>query len=254
MLSSPERQCIISRQKLPSAYMINLRPTLFPPPTSKLYLLPDRILHPKSAAPKTGKGMWISNHHLVIPQLATREKSLRQRVPGLSIPSFLPEMIHDQLQQRVIQELELLKVRPERTVRRLSVDESKGLVPLRDEENIVAFLDLRKTNHEPIFPSAPAMPYYPITPLFTSPPRLVELHQSISHLLSIQRNRVRRHLLSLSPTSSEQQTTPKYPTPSSILALLSGSEVSLSLERLSMHTGKGWDTIPVLGQKGARTT
>lgn len=69
------------REQLISAFMVNLRlaqldnPEGAPSPVPKnkdptMYLLPDRILHPRYESPKTGLGMWVTCHHSIIARLA----------------------------------------------------------------------------------------------------------------------------------------------------------------------------------------
>ncbi|WWD19348.1 hypothetical protein CI109_103807 [Kwoniella shandongensis] len=110
MSSSSERMCIVTRQKHPSSFLINLRPTHFPStPTSSssLQLLPDRVASPLSR--KKGKGMWVSCHRDVIQQLPADKgphTGLLRQIPSLQVPANLVEIIHAQLVSRVIYELE----------------------------------------------------------------------------------------------------------------------------------------------------
>ncbi|WWC93280.1 hypothetical protein V866_000113 [Kwoniella sp. B9012] len=113
MLNSSLRQCIVTRQKLPSAFMVNLRPTYFPPSskdsTGSLKLLPDRII--TRGRTKKGKGLWVSCHRTVIQHLLNDKGphigSLRT-FPSITIPTNINSIIHTQLLQRVQSELEWL--------------------------------------------------------------------------------------------------------------------------------------------------
>ncbi|OCF57755.1 hypothetical protein L486_05220 [Kwoniella mangroviensis CBS 10435] len=113
MLNSPLRQCIVTRQKFPSAFMVNLRPTYFPPSskelTGSLKLLPDRII--TRGRSKKGKGVWASCHRTVIQHLLNDKGphigSLRA-FPSITIPNNVKTIIHSQLLQRVQNELEWL--------------------------------------------------------------------------------------------------------------------------------------------------
>nr|XP_018261790.1 uncharacterized protein I303_06235 [Kwoniella dejecticola CBS 10117]OBR83948.1 hypothetical protein I303_06235 [Kwoniella dejecticola CBS 10117] len=120
MATSPKRMCIVTRQVLPSSFLINLRPTYFPPDATNstaaglLQLLPDRIL--TRGRSKKGKGMWVSCHNEVIDQMINGKGphfgTLRQ-FPSLTIPPNLKAIVHAQLSERVLLEMECLARRSE---------------------------------------------------------------------------------------------------------------------------------------------
>ena len=138
---------------------------------SGTYLLPDRVLHPRHAARKTGLGMWTLCHHEIISRISLPgpHKQFLNRTKAMVGPD-LHELVYIQLCQRIEQELELLHARirgKNRTVetrlrqaaegrgvgraedegrsvlRRLSMKEAEGV---RDgewkNEGAVAFFDL----------------------------------------------------------------------------------------------------------------
>jgi hypothetical protein len=80
MANQRVRQCIVTRNRLPSGepfdpskliavFLIALRPAILPRDPSKLYLLPDGVLHPRYAQPKTGKGYWVTCRRDVLEAL-----------------------------------------------------------------------------------------------------------------------------------------------------------------------------------------
>ncbi|WVQ95222.1 hypothetical protein IAU59_002317 [Kwoniella sp. CBS 9459] len=124
MAQSPRRRCLVTRQELPSSFLINLRPTYMPPtPTSEvstykvsspasLHLLPDRVASP--ARLKKGKGFWVTCHGQVVDQLGGNRGphvGVLRQIPYLQVPPNLREIVHAQLLQRVMYELDLLSKR-----------------------------------------------------------------------------------------------------------------------------------------------
>ncbi|WWC90404.1 uncharacterized protein L201_005339 [Kwoniella dendrophila CBS 6074] len=120
MMNSPKRMCIVTRQILPSSFMINLRPTRFPSSeistnsssSSTLRLIPDRIL--TQGREKKGKGFWLTCHKDIIDQLINSKGphlGILRQIPTLTIPSNLDEIIHLQLLERIKIELDLLAKR-----------------------------------------------------------------------------------------------------------------------------------------------
>ncbi|KAK8854521.1 hypothetical protein IAR55_003260 [Kwoniella newhampshirensis] len=112
MATSPERMCVVTRQKLPSDFLVSFRPTFFPSTSNSppaLHLLPDRVALPHAS--KMGKGSWISCHRGTIDQLqdskGSRIGTLRQ-IPSLQVPPNLSKIVQDQLDSRVLYELEHL--------------------------------------------------------------------------------------------------------------------------------------------------
>ncbi|RSH85664.1 hypothetical protein EHS25_003804 [Saitozyma podzolica] len=185
---------------LPSAFLINLRPALVPgdtpdlgsdgpshhpepaskpgPAGSRLYLLPDRVLHPRYAPAKRGKGFWVTCHRDVLQTLSSPGPHLKMlsRTSGLVVPDQLPGMVEEQLRSRVIQEIELLRDRlrtmtPRASQREESVWEGPVLSRLRREEahdrQTVALLDLSR-NVEPGIPPVVGIPRYHLNTLFTA--------------------------------------------------------------------------------------
>ncbi|OCF38738.1 hypothetical protein I317_07467 [Kwoniella heveanensis CBS 569] len=102
------------------AFLVNLRPTyippspssvspLTPPPSSSLQLLPDRVATP--ARLKKGKGFWVSCHQDIVDHLTGSKGphvGVLRQIPNLQVPRNLRDIIHAQLLQRVLYELDLL--------------------------------------------------------------------------------------------------------------------------------------------------
>ena len=70
-------------------------------------MLPDAILHPRFAQRKPGKGLWFCADQMVYERLRQRQLH-RQVAPEAKISPRLGSLITRQLQQRVVQEAELL--------------------------------------------------------------------------------------------------------------------------------------------------
>ncbi|KIR41922.1 hypothetical protein I307_00408 [Cryptococcus deuterogattii 99/473] len=89
---------------LEEAFLINLRPTYFPPSSGEgesIQLLPNAVATPSSI--KKGKGMYVLCRKETIDHLVTG-KVLRQ-IPHLQIPPNLTSIIHGQLLYRILYEL-----------------------------------------------------------------------------------------------------------------------------------------------------
>lgn len=141
MANSPMRRCIVSREGIPSDFMIHLRPAWQPAQTSeeedgrvpqdRLYLLPNRVEHPRHLRTKRSKGWWVSCHKDVISQLSLPgpHTGLLRLIPGLRAPERLSEMIRHQLQLRVVQEMELFEARL-RSLPRVQRAQADPLQPL----------------------------------------------------------------------------------------------------------------------------
>ncbi|WRT68712.1 uncharacterized protein IL334_005692 [Kwoniella shivajii] len=130
MLLSPKRMCIVTRQTIPSAFMINLRPVYFPstnqdeninandnsianihshshpyPKSHSLQLLPDRLITPGRS--KTGKGMWVSCHRDTIAKLHGKgpHTGILKQIPSCTVPRNIRDIVHAQLLERTKSEL-----------------------------------------------------------------------------------------------------------------------------------------------------
>ncbi|KGB76421.2 hypothetical protein CNBG_2259 [Cryptococcus deuterogattii R265] len=109
MVRSPKRMCIVTRQTLPSAFLINLRPTYFPPSSGEgesIQLLPNAVATPSSI--KKGKGMYVLCRKETIDHLVTGKGphlSVLRQIPHLQIPPNLTSIIHGQLLYRILYEL-----------------------------------------------------------------------------------------------------------------------------------------------------
>ncbi|WVQ68562.1 uncharacterized protein L199_006771 [Kwoniella botswanensis] len=148
MLNSPIRQCIVTRQKLPSAFMVNLRPTYFPPSskdsTGSLKLLPDRII--TRGRTKKGKGLWVSCHSTVIQHLLSDKGphiGTLRTFPSITIPTNIKTIIHTQLLQRVHNELEWLSNHLSNLSPRAGISDSSPLSSSSDP-------NLKEIRHRPI--------------------------------------------------------------------------------------------------------
>ncbi|WWC71278.1 uncharacterized protein I206_105231 [Kwoniella pini CBS 10737] len=130
---SPKSICIVTRQILPSSFLINLRPTYFPPDlrnsesTGSLKLLPDRIL--TRGRSKKGKGLWISCNSTIVKQLINGKGphigTLRQ-YPSITIPSNLKSIIQEQLLERILIELNTLFKKLQTLPRKVIPNESQN--------------------------------------------------------------------------------------------------------------------------------
>lgn len=91
--------------------MIQLKPVLLPAAGDgcgeEQTMLPDAILHPRFAQRKPGKGLWFCADQMVYERLRQRQLH-RQVAPEAKISPRLGSLITRQLQQRVVQEAELL--------------------------------------------------------------------------------------------------------------------------------------------------
>ncbi|OWZ52535.1 hypothetical protein C349_04616 [Cryptococcus neoformans var. grubii Br795] len=109
MIRSPKRMCIVTRQTLPSAFLINLRATYFPPSQGEgesIQLLPNAVATPSCT--KKGKGMYVLCQKETIDRLVTGKGphlSILRQIPHLQIPPNLTSIIHGQLLYRILYEL-----------------------------------------------------------------------------------------------------------------------------------------------------
>ncbi|WOO78398.1 uncharacterized protein LOC62_02G001946 [Vanrija pseudolonga] len=120
MTLSPKRLCAVTQETLPTDFMVNLRPVITassgegtPSESHELTLIPDRIEHPKYKAKRPGSGVWLTLHPDVVNAVYSPNGSLWRAVRSLDrdmrVSRRLPEQIKHQLQNRVHQELELLR-------------------------------------------------------------------------------------------------------------------------------------------------
>jgi hypothetical protein len=272
-----------------TAFLINLRSALVPgdtpdlgsdgpshhpepaskpgPAGSRLYLLPDRVLHPRYAPAKRGKGFWVTCHRDVLQTLSSPGMSRRpiplttgphlkmlSRTSGLVVPDQLPGMVEEQLRSRVIQEIELLRDRlramtPRASRREESVWEGPVLSRLRREEahdrQTVALLDLSR-NVEPGIPPVVGIPRYHLNTLFTaqSPWRALASVLAVERTDLYRANRADRRS---DPQVSREPSREKDKA-SSVLALRTwesekgvlGVPLAVALWRLRCWSGEGW--------------
>ncbi|WVF67647.1 hypothetical protein IAT40_002406 [Kwoniella sp. CBS 6097] len=147
MVRYPKRRCIVTRQELPSSFLINLRPTYIPPTQqsttstipASLHLLPDRVASP--ARVKKGKGFWVTCHRNIIDQLTGNRGphvGLLRQIPNLQVPPNLRDIIHGQLIHRAVYELDLLSKRLKVHTRRVKNRASSStLHPVENERSAV---------------------------------------------------------------------------------------------------------------------
>ncbi|PWY97221.1 hypothetical protein BCV70DRAFT_195845 [Testicularia cyperi] len=127
MLGAPIRKCGVTNKAAPASLLFQIKSVTLPPtqpflskalsdgtseaqpknPEGNL-ILPDRILHPKYAAKKPGKGMWITLSPTILQQLYLRG-TYKMLNPKATLPPELGVLVHTQLGERVIQEVELLR-------------------------------------------------------------------------------------------------------------------------------------------------
>lgn len=124
---------------MPLDLMIQLKPAYLPPPSDRSTetpptgypprlshpridhqeaFLPDRILHPKLNPPKPGRGLWLCASRKVLASITASEtqtevdtaaiKKLRNVSSTAFVPKMLVDMVAHQLEQRILQELQLL--------------------------------------------------------------------------------------------------------------------------------------------------
>ncbi|WFC99794.1 hypothetical protein MYAM1_002539 [Malassezia yamatoensis] len=88
--------------------MIHLKPAMSPALKHLEYIMvPDGVLHSKFAQRKSGKGIWVCNHQDVIEYLNFRH-IYRVVEPKAVLSEHLPSLITYQMQQRIVQELQIL--------------------------------------------------------------------------------------------------------------------------------------------------
>ncbi|PVG00949.1 hypothetical protein CPB86DRAFT_812792 [Serendipita vermifera] len=136
MLSSPLRTCLFTRAILPQDLLIRFG-GVHDPDTKQKYLMPNNIEHPKFSKHVGGKNFWISCWKEAVRQTMITGKHA-MAIPQLEAHSLLLEQVEQMLQQRLIQELEILLTRltnsrhiigdqQERILRRLSREELYAL-------------------------------------------------------------------------------------------------------------------------------
>ncbi|KAL7422500.1 hypothetical protein Q5752_003148 [Cryptotrichosporon argae] len=165
MRHSPQRQCVVTRQTLPSDFLVRLKPADVTAPAEKpdaaptAYIFPDGVLHPRRAARKPGRGVYATLHPSVVARLSERRGP---HVPPLArlgaVPApALPALIGAQLAARVAHEVALLIARVSAlggvggdarppVACRLTVGEAAALdVRAWDAERCVCVLDFRQS-------------------------------------------------------------------------------------------------------------
>ncbi|CAD6887381.1 unnamed protein product [Tilletia laevis] len=141
MLASPLRRCCVSKTVLPADLLICFKQATVSRPgegISKTFILPDRILHPKFALTKIGKGIWVLGSNSMVDEFLQTRAYRRQSSTG-EPPKQLMEMIAHQLRQRVLQEAELLVEKILGSGVRSQLDSSVDV----NGSEMVANLDLR---------------------------------------------------------------------------------------------------------------
>ncbi|WVN86141.1 uncharacterized protein L203_101302 [Cryptococcus depauperatus CBS 7841] len=111
MSNSPKRMCIVTRQSLPSAFLVGLQPTYCPSSvetgvSESLQLLPTQVASPDKN--KRGKGMYVTCHKEHINALVNSKGphiGVLGQIGGLQIPPSLADIIEAQLGYRVLYEL-----------------------------------------------------------------------------------------------------------------------------------------------------
>ncbi|EGO01806.1 hypothetical protein SERLA73DRAFT_103839 [Serpula lacrymans var. lacrymans S7.3] len=108
MLSTPLRQCIVTRRFLPSDFLIRLTPMRVDlEATRATSLLPDGLEHPQYKARKGHTGVYMICWKAAVQQLQER-KPFRRFAANLSVHALLDSHIGHLLRLRVLQELEVL--------------------------------------------------------------------------------------------------------------------------------------------------
>ena len=171
------------KRRLTAGYMVNFRASTLQPEDEgtsiqkpEIHILPDSILHPRRAARKSGLGLWVSLRHDIVGRLLLSgpHQHMLSRVKAQASPRLV-EMVRVLLQQRIMQELQLLRQRmkmkvkrpsvrikeggnalipPKPILRRLSQEEADALQEqmLSEDENVIAFIDMS----EPVPPAKDA--------------------------------------------------------------------------------------------------
>ncbi|KAG2146693.1 hypothetical protein DEU56DRAFT_150776 [Suillus clintonianus] len=113
MLTSPLRECQITRKKLPRDFLIRLAPVRLPASQGvreQQTLVPDGVEHPKFNPRRSTPACYIVCWKDAVP-FATNRIPLRKFSPSLTVPPLLSVRIGYQLRLRVLQELDLLTKR-----------------------------------------------------------------------------------------------------------------------------------------------
>ncbi|KAH7924039.1 hypothetical protein BV22DRAFT_540765 [Leucogyrophana mollusca] len=110
MLSSPLRQCVLTRRYLPADFLIRLAPLQLPTSRSARpaqSLLPDGLEHPQFARRKAHTAAYVTCWKDAFQDFKERVP-LQRFAPNLSVHALLSTQIGYLLRLRVLQELELL--------------------------------------------------------------------------------------------------------------------------------------------------
>ncbi|KAF8842224.1 hypothetical protein BDN67DRAFT_947884, partial [Paxillus ammoniavirescens] len=199
MLSTPLRQCAVSRRYLPTDFLIRLAPLRLPVPRgsrSVQVLIPDGIEHPKFKRRQAHTAVYASCWKHAFQNIGERV-SIPRQAPNLVFSKHLCTRISYLLRLRILQELDViidaLKLKPilrtgldatsdAMILRRLNRSEFKafretGQIPYPDATAVLVVPPLNRDlkTREPIFPSAgPSDP--PTTVYKKSLPPLSTLH------------------------------------------------------------------------------
>ncbi|WVR09341.1 hypothetical protein IAU60_006407 [Kwoniella sp. DSM 27419] len=201
---TPERACIVTREKLPSDYLINLRPTLLPPTaerTASLLLLPDRLSTPSRQ--KLGKGFWVKCDRSIVSRMISGKgphMGILRQVSSLQLPSNLSTIIQAQLVSRVLYEVDHLarRIAASPTARDFSTHPLPGLpclLPIGGDgatlagpqdvpEHTVALLDLTPSGTITASPTASPALHIPLYKIDSLMP-LEQREQFVHYLASI---------------------------------------------------------------------
>ncbi|GAA6009464.1 hypothetical protein JCM10207_003791 [Rhodosporidiobolus poonsookiae] len=111
ILSSPLRRCLLTNKVLPRALM--LRFELVRPPSlahsSRLFLVPSDILHPRFTPleQSKGKGLWVTCWREAVETLAKKGSYKRLHGSAVLDPTAATQLVHSQLARRIVQEAEI---------------------------------------------------------------------------------------------------------------------------------------------------
>ncbi|CAG7853937.1 SubName: Full=Uncharacterized protein {ECO:0000313/EMBL:CCA67137.1} [Serendipita indica DSM 11827] len=271
MLSAPQRTCLFTRAILPTDLLIRFGGAT-DPSTGTRYLLPNNIEHPKFAARIPGKNFWVSCWKDVVRQMIETKKHAMIS-PNLQSHPLLLEQVESMLQQRIVQELELLRdrLRPSKqllvdvhecTIRRIT-EEERSLIYQDGGVSIPggqAILEFGETKPEQV--NDDATPSRMILDTSTTSPRHVPLyfvssfmpsdsldraHQLVHSILKTEANAIRKSEKGTEPTISASNvidsTSPAmYLVRSTAASLLRADTVPLciSLWRMNLWAGQGW--------------
>ncbi|KAL6309745.1 hypothetical protein BKA93DRAFT_850097 [Sparassis latifolia] len=139
MLSTPIRQCMLTKRLLPKAFLIRLAPKLLAPTriggNRAEILAPDGLEHPNFKSPRLGNGYHITCFKDAITMMV--ERGVHKRVGrNVTVHKYLQEQIAHMLRVRVLQEMHILSLSLQRgergaldapIIRRLTRAEWKGV-------------------------------------------------------------------------------------------------------------------------------